>query len=57
MLRHNEYTQLRERIQSVKKHAQEKGDAVLADKARKMEVNVNRLEKNDSTPIDREHNP
>lgn len=54
MIRHNEYTLLRQRIEAIKRHAQQKGDGILADKARKMLLNVSRLEKTDSTPMNKE---
>lgn len=54
MNRAEEYAQLMNRIASLRKHAQTKGDSVLADKARKMQLNVDRLMRNDESNMTQE---
>jgi hypothetical protein len=44
------YARLKKRIASVTVHAKQEGDGVLADKMRKIHLDVMRLQDNDKTP-------
>lgn len=54
MTRGETYARLKKRIASVTVHAKEKGDGVLADKMRKIHLDVMRLQDNDKTDSEQE---
>ena len=54
MNRSETYLQLSTRLNSMKIHAQRKGDGVQVDKLRKVMLDVQRLKRNDETPLDKE---